>query len=151
MSSRRPWSAATPPSIAATTTARPGRCSSTSATAARPRSIAQADELLFVKYIDIGGQHFDLAVARHLKMDLHEAVALRKHNGDRRADMQDPEVARSVAEAIAARRRAAGQRAGDVRPLSQRHVSRPADRADGARRRRSDASSSSKRWASSST
>jgi type IV pilus assembly protein PilM len=61
--------------------------------------IAQSDELLFVKYIDIGGQHFDLAIGRHLKMDLNEAVALRKHNGDRRADMQDPEVARSVAEA----------------------------------------------------
>src|SRR5262245_39147280 len=62
--------------------------------------IAQADELLFVKYIDVGGQQFDQAVARHLKMDLHEAIGLRKHNGDRRADMQDPEVARSIAEAI---------------------------------------------------
>jgi len=58
--------------------------------------IAQSDELLFVKYIDIGGQHFDLAVSRHLKMDLHEAVSLRKHNGDRRAELQDPEVAKSV-------------------------------------------------------
>lgn len=58
--------------------------------------IAQSDELLFVKYIDIGGQHLDLAVGRHLKMDLHEAVSLRKHNGDRRADLQDPEVAKSV-------------------------------------------------------
>jgi type IV pilus assembly protein PilM len=62
--------------------------------------VAQGDELLFVKYIDAGGQHFDLAVGRHLKMDLHEAIAVRKHNGDRRADMQDPEVARSVAESI---------------------------------------------------
>jgi type IV pilus assembly protein PilM len=58
--------------------------------------IAQADELLFVKYIEIGGQHFDMAVGRHLKMDLHDAVSLRKHNGDRRADLQDPEVAKSV-------------------------------------------------------
>lgn len=62
--------------------------------------VAQADELLFVKYIDVGGQQFDLAVGRHLKMDLHEAIALRKHNGDRRAEQQDPEVARSVAEAL---------------------------------------------------
>ena len=61
--------------------------------------VAQADELLFVKYIDVGGQQFDLAVGRHLKMDLHEATALRKHNGDRRADLQDPEVARSLSEA----------------------------------------------------
>src|SRR6185503_637383 len=61
--------------------------------------IAQGDDLLFVKYIDIGGQHFDLAIARHLKMDLQEAISLRKHNGDRRAEMQDPEVSRSIAEA----------------------------------------------------
>jgi type IV pilus assembly protein PilM len=62
--------------------------------------IAQGEELLFVKYIELGGQHFDLAVGRHLKMDLHEAVALRKHHADRRADRQDPEVARSVTEAL---------------------------------------------------
>jgi type IV pilus assembly protein PilM len=62
--------------------------------------VAQADDLLFVKYIDIGGQQMDLAVSRHLKMDLHEAIALRKHNGDRRAELQDPEVARSVTEAL---------------------------------------------------
>ena len=35
--------------------------------------VAQADEMLFVKYIDVGGQQFDLAVGRHLKMDLHDA------------------------------------------------------------------------------
>jgi type IV pilus assembly protein PilM len=62
--------------------------------------IAQGEDLLFVKYIDIGGLQFDQAVARHLRMELPEAVSLRKHNGDRRADMQDPEVARSVTEAI---------------------------------------------------
>ncbi|MEX2175602.1 MAG: pilus assembly protein PilM [Pirellulaceae bacterium] len=62
--------------------------------------IAQCDDLLFVKYIEIGGQHLDQAVARHLRMELSEAVSLRKHSGDRRSDMQDPEVARSVAEAI---------------------------------------------------
>src|SRR5262245_28238851 len=28
--------------------------------------VAQGDELLFVKYVDVGGQHFDLAVGRHL-------------------------------------------------------------------------------------
>jgi type IV pilus assembly protein PilM len=62
--------------------------------------ITQADEILFVKYIDIGGEQLDLAVGRHLKMDLHDAMALRKHNGDRRADLQDAEVARSVADAM---------------------------------------------------
>ncbi len=62
--------------------------------------IAQCDDLLFVKYIDIGGLHFDQAVARHLRMETAEAASLRKHNGDRRVDMQDPEIARSVNEAV---------------------------------------------------
>jgi type IV pilus assembly protein PilM len=60
-------------------------------------TIAQGDELLFVKYIDIGGQHLDAAVARHLKMELAEAIALRRHSGDRRTEMQDPEVAKGIA------------------------------------------------------
>lgn len=62
--------------------------------------IAQGDDPLFIKYIDLGGQHFDEAVARHLQMPLDEAWALRRHNGDRRADQQDPEVARSIAESM---------------------------------------------------
>jgi type IV pilus assembly protein PilM len=62
--------------------------------------IAQGDELLFVKYIDVGGQHLDAAVATYLKMDLQEATALRRHSGDRRADMQDPEIARSLSQAV---------------------------------------------------
>jgi type IV pilus assembly protein PilM len=61
--------------------------------------IAGGSDVLFVKYIDAGGRQLDEAVARHLKMPLAEAAALRRHNGDRRADQQDPEVARSVAEA----------------------------------------------------
>ena len=62
--------------------------------------IAQGDAPLFIKYIDLGGQHFDEAVARRLEMPLEEAWALRRHNGDRRADQQDPEVARSIAESL---------------------------------------------------
>jgi type IV pilus assembly protein PilM len=62
--------------------------------------IAQGDDLLFLKYINVGGRHFDEAVARRLEMPLAEATALRKHNGDRRADQQDPEVARGVAEGV---------------------------------------------------
>ena len=54
---------------------------------------------MFVKYIDLGGKHFDEALARHLQMDLAEAWTLRRQNGDRRADQQDAEVTRSVAEA----------------------------------------------------
>ena len=62
--------------------------------------IARGDEALFIKYIDVGGQHMDDAVASHLNMAPAEASALRRHNGDRRAEAQDPEVSRSVANAV---------------------------------------------------
>jgi type IV pilus assembly protein PilM len=62
--------------------------------------IVQGEEILFVKYIELGGKHLDEAVARSLKMDIADATALRRHNGDRRSDRQDPEIARSVNEAI---------------------------------------------------
>ena len=62
--------------------------------------IAQGTHAVFMKYLELGGRHFDEAVSRHLQMDPDEAWALRRHNGDRRADQQDPEVARSVAESV---------------------------------------------------
>jgi type IV pilus assembly protein PilM len=62
--------------------------------------IARAGEAMFVKYIDLGGRHMDDAVARHLKMSPSEAASLRRHNGDRRADQRDPEVARSIGESV---------------------------------------------------
>ncbi len=62
--------------------------------------IAKGADALFVKYISIGGRDMDQAVARHLKMDLSEATALRRHNGDRRAELREPEVARSVESAV---------------------------------------------------
>lgn len=61
--------------------------------------IAHQEEALFVKYLELGGKHIDEAVARTLKMDLSSAIALRRHNGDRRSDRQDPEIARSLNEA----------------------------------------------------
>lgn len=61
--------------------------------------IARDFDAMFVKYIDVGGRHCDEAVARHLNMSLADAAALRRHNGDRRTDRRDPEVARSIAEA----------------------------------------------------
>jgi type IV pilus assembly protein PilM len=61
--------------------------------------IAQGEEMLFVKYIDIGGSFLDAAVAGHLRMELAEAASLRRHSGDRRAELQDPEVVRGVQEA----------------------------------------------------
>ncbi|MBI2478061.1 MAG: pilus assembly protein PilM [Planctomycetia bacterium] len=62
--------------------------------------IAQGDELLFVKYIELGGKQFDEAVSRKLKMNLVDSAALRRNNGDRRSDRQDPEITRSVADAM---------------------------------------------------
>lgn len=62
--------------------------------------IAQGSDAMFVKYIDLGGRHLDEAVARHLKMRLPDAAALRRHNGDRRADQRDPEITRSLAESV---------------------------------------------------
>lgn len=61
--------------------------------------IAQGDDILFVKYVDVGGAQLDAAVARHLKMTLPEATSLRRHNGDRRNDQQAPEITRSIQEA----------------------------------------------------
>lgn len=62
--------------------------------------IAQGDELLFVKYIELGGKQFDEAVSRKLKMPLLDSASLRRNNGDRRSDRQDPEITRSVADAM---------------------------------------------------
>jgi len=61
--------------------------------------IAQGDQVLFAKYIPLGGKQFDESVASALKMNAAEAAALRRHSGDRRRDRQDPEVARGVTEA----------------------------------------------------
>lgn len=64
--------------------------------------IVQGGDVLFAKYIDVGGSHFDAAIARRLKMEPHEAAALRRHNGDRREELRDPEVTRSIQEALRA-------------------------------------------------
>jgi type IV pilus assembly protein PilM len=62
--------------------------------------IARDGDPLFVKYVDVGGRHFDEAVARQLTMPLAEAATLRRHNGDRREDQRESEVTKSVEEAI---------------------------------------------------
>ena len=62
--------------------------------------IAQGSEVLFVKYLDLGGRHMDQSVARHAQISVADAASLRRHNGDRRSSEQDPEVARSVAESV---------------------------------------------------
>jgi type IV pilus assembly protein PilM len=64
--------------------------------------IARAGDAMFVKYLDLGGRHLDEAVARYLKMPPADAAALRRHNGDRRADQRDPEITRSINEAVRA-------------------------------------------------
>jgi len=62
--------------------------------------VARGTDTMFVKYIDVGGRHFDDAVARRLKMTPGDAAALRRHNGDRPAHQRDPEIARGIDEAI---------------------------------------------------
>ncbi len=61
--------------------------------------ISEGDHALFIKYLDVGGRQFDDAVGRHLELQPEEASALRRHNGDRRTDQQDPEVTRTIEEA----------------------------------------------------
>jgi type IV pilus assembly protein PilM len=62
--------------------------------------IARGADTMFVKYIDIGGRHFDEAVARDLKLSPGDAGALRRHNDDRPAQDRDPEIARGVGDAV---------------------------------------------------
>lgn len=62
--------------------------------------IAQDQQVLFVKYLELGGQQMDEAVARSLELPMGDAVGLRRHNGDRRAEQQDPEISRSVSSAV---------------------------------------------------
>ena len=62
--------------------------------------IARGPQAMFVKYLDLGGRHLDEAVARYLKMAPSDATALRRHNGDRRADQRDPEVTRTIDESL---------------------------------------------------
>ncbi len=62
--------------------------------------IARGSQPMFVKFIDVGGQHLDTALARHLDMSTADAAALRRHHGDRRADQRDPEVSRGIMESV---------------------------------------------------
>ncbi|QDU94762.1 type IV pilus assembly protein PilM [Lignipirellula cremea] len=62
--------------------------------------ISQGNDVLFIKYIDVGGGQMDRAVARSLGLTLSDAVSLRRHNGDRRSDQQDPELTRGIVEAV---------------------------------------------------
>lgn len=62
--------------------------------------VARGTDTMFVKYIDIGGKHFDNEVARHLKMTLGESASLRRHNADRPKEQRDAEIDRGVGEAV---------------------------------------------------
>ena len=62
--------------------------------------IARGGDATFIKYIDFGGHHLDQALSKYLKIPMTDATALRRHNGDRRADQRDAEVSRSINEAI---------------------------------------------------
>jgi type IV pilus assembly protein PilM len=63
-------------------------------------AVTCGSQVLFVKYVDNGGRHLDEAVAARLQMTAWEASALRRFNGDRRRDAQDPEVTADITRAI---------------------------------------------------
>ena len=62
--------------------------------------VAQGSNILFVKYLDVGGALMDDAVARGLGMESDAATVLRLHNSERRRDQQDPEVSAGVSQAL---------------------------------------------------
>ena len=62
--------------------------------------IARGTDTMFIKYINVGGRHLDEAVARHLKLSLGDAAALRRHNADRPPPERDPEIARGIGDAV---------------------------------------------------
>lgn len=80
--------------------------------------IAQGAEILFIKYIEVGGRQMDESVTNNLKIDLADASGLRRHNGDRRADQQDPDVARSISESV---RPVVDQLAGELSMCARYH------------------------------
>ncbi|MBX7167607.1 MAG: type IV pilus assembly protein PilM [Pirellulales bacterium] len=61
--------------------------------------ISRGGKAMFIKYLDISGCHFDEALARHLKMDLAEAAALRRQQGDARPENCDPDIDRAIRDA----------------------------------------------------
>ncbi|MCA9247866.1 MAG: pilus assembly protein PilM [Planctomycetales bacterium] len=62
--------------------------------------IAEGAHVLFCKYVDVGGSQMDEALSRSLDLETTAAASLRRHNGDRRADLRDPDVQRSVRDAV---------------------------------------------------
>ena len=62
--------------------------------------IAEGDDVLFIKYLDIGGKQMDESLAAALDMPVEEAAALRRHNFERRTSDQDPELTRSIGQAM---------------------------------------------------
>jgi type IV pilus assembly protein PilM len=62
--------------------------------------IARGSDTMFVKYIEIGGRHFDEAVARHLKMSPADASAMRRHNNNRDEALRDPEIVQGINNAL---------------------------------------------------
>ncbi len=62
--------------------------------------IADGENILFVKHVDVGGAEMDAAVARNLDIGLSDAAALRARSSSRRDNQQDREVTRSVNESM---------------------------------------------------
>lgn len=61
---------------------------------------AEDDQILFLKYVGIGGHHFDQAVARHLELGIEEAATLRASVTAAPTLNTENEIHRSVIDAI---------------------------------------------------
>ena len=60
--------------------------------------IARGGDVLFIKYIEVGGRQLDESVARYLKKKLTDAMLFRRHNGERRSGRRNPEIEKTIAE-----------------------------------------------------
>ncbi len=63
---------------------------------------AEGDQILFLKYVSSGGHHLDLAVSRHLDLEIPEAGRMRSVVNAAESLDPDDEVHRSVIDAIRA-------------------------------------------------
>ena len=62
--------------------------------------VADRTRFWFLKYLNIGGRDMDRALANQLGIDVRQARRLRSYQGARRSAERDPEVERTVSQAI---------------------------------------------------
>lgn len=63
-------------------------------------AIAQGQDTMMVKYVDVGGRTFDEELAKHLQMPVADAARMRRQEGDRRIERRDPEIVQAIEESL---------------------------------------------------